>query len=277
MRRGSLFWGILLVLIGAILLSQTMGLIPPGVNIWSIFWALVLVGLGVWILFPAVRGGSRLHEEPYRLPLDDARSATLRIRHGAGELRIDAHAAPGDLLSGTFVGGVQPTVNHSADGVTVELRSPVENYRFMTGFEGRSGALNWTIGLDQNTPFVLDLEVGACRNLINLRDLQVKELRLQTGASASEIDFPTRAGETRAWLKSGMASVVARVPEGVSARIRVRGGLSSVTVDTARFPLVSGGSAGIAVSGEYCSPDYAVAANRLDLDIESGVGSTQVC
>jgi len=119
---------------------------------------------------------------------------------------------------------------------------------------------------------VVDMRTSQSRRverlLLNLRDLQVKELYLQTGASATEIDMPARAGEVRATLRSGAASVVVRIPENVAAQIHTHGGLSSVSVDTQRFPQVG--------EGDFRSPDYGMAANRIDLDVETGVGSFRV-
>jgi hypothetical protein len=281
MHIGKYFWGIVLVLLGGLLLAQNLGLISPSVNVWSIFWALLLVALGVSMLARNLapgwgRSGSAAHSasgavtrqgEAVRLPLGAARQARVNIHHGAGELRIDANAAPDELLSGTFVGGLEHQERQDGDELVVDLRVPSNNIP-MVGPFGPSDALNWTVGLNPNVPLALRLEVGANRNLLNLRDLQVKELHLQTGASATEIDMPARAGEVRATLRSGAASVVVRIPENVSAQIRTHGGLSSVSVDTQRFPQVG--------EGDFRSPDYGMAANRIDLDVETGVGSFRV-
>ena len=58
-----------------------------------------------------------------------------------------------------------------------------------------------------------------------------------------------------------------RVPSGVAARIRISSGLAGVSVDAERFPRVG---------SEYISPDYETAENRLDLEINTGVGSVSV-
>jgi hypothetical protein len=121
--------------------------------------------------------------------------------------------------------------------------------------------------LTPEVPLSLDLEVGASRNILNLRDLRVTDLRLSTGASASEIEMPANAGETRAWIRSGAASIDVHIPAGVAARIEARGGLASIRVDTVRFPQVG---------GVYQSPDFSSAENRVHLDIETGVGSVFV-
>jgi hypothetical protein len=53
----------------------------------------------------------------------------------------------------------------------------------------------------------------------------------------------------------------------VAARIFVKSGLSGITVDQARFNRI----------GEnYESPDYATAANKMEINVETGVGSVDI-
>ena len=49
MRRQGLFWGSVILLLGALLLLQTLGVFS--FNVWGVFWALFLIFLGVWFLF----------------------------------------------------------------------------------------------------------------------------------------------------------------------------------------------------------------------------------
>jgi hypothetical protein len=61
--------------------------------------------------------------------------------------------------------------------------------------------------------------------------------------------------------------VVVRVPSGVAARIRASGGLADIRVDRDRFPRAG---------GVYQSADYDTAANKVDIDVEAGVGSVNI-
>jgi hypothetical protein len=264
MNRGSLFWGLMLVVLGGLLLMQTMGLLPQSFNVWSIFWPLLLIFLGVGALLRATGRSwrSTAAADTLRLPLEGCRRASIKINHGAGELLIDDRASTDELINGSFVGGVDHQVRRGVDDAGVVLKVPSQNIPMFSG-----EALNWTVGLNPNIPISLDLEVGASKNILNLTNLQVKGLKLQTGASATEISLPARAGETQVEVHSGMAGVDIRVPDGVSARIRARGGLYELNVDTNRFP-----NAG----GEYRSPDYDMAANRVDIDVETGMGGIKV-
>ncbi len=79
--------------------------------------------------------------------------------------------------------------------------------------------------------------------------------------------LPRAAGMTEVRAEAGAASLTFIVPSGVAARIRSRVALGSVHVDEARFPRVG---------DVYQSSDYAAATNRIDLDIQGGVGSVRV-
>ena len=57
------------------------------------------------------------------------------------------------------------------------------------------------------------------------------------------------------------------VPDGVAARIRTRMALGSAQVDQNRFPATATG---------YESPDFATAANQVEIDVNGGVGSFRV-
>ncbi len=93
------------------------------------------------------------------------------------------------------------------------------------------------------------------------------EFDLGTGASATKLTLPAHAGLTSAKIQSGVASVEITVPGGVAARIRATGGLASIDIDETRFPR----------SGDtYRSPDFDAAENKVDLRIETGVGSVRV-
>jgi predicted membrane protein len=81
------------------------------------------------------------------------------------------------------------------------------------------------------------------------------------------VNLPIQAGYTRVEVESGAASVTLRVPEDVAARIKASGGLSEISVDQNRFPRTGNG---------YQSADYDTAANKVDILIETGVGSVKV-
>ena len=113
----------------------------------------------------------------------------------------------------------------------------------------------------------MDINTGASETSIDLTDLQVKDLKLQTGASSTTVTLPVKAGFTHVDIESGVASTNIRVPSGVAARISAHGGLSSINVDATRFPR----------QGDlYQSSDYDSASNKVEVKIQTGVGSIDI-
>jgi len=252
---GPIVWTV----IGVILLQSTTGNLAQGpIELIEGWWPWLAVGLGVWYLVGAiVPRGAGLTEE-LDLPLDGVTEAAIRIRFGAGELSTRA-AAAGRLVDGSFRGGV--TFRRPAPG-RVELEQDTSH-----GWPWFDRGFSWTVGLAAEVPLDLRVDAGASRNLLDLRDLRVRSLELHTGASDTRILLPRAAGATTVRAETGAASLTVDVPGGVAARIRTRVVLGSTQVDESRFPRTATG---------YESPDFATAANRVDIDVQSGVASLRV-
>ncbi len=132
---------------------------------------------------------------------------------------------------------------------------------------GWAGALDWDFTLNPSLPLSLRLETGASESRLSLTDLQVRELHLKTGASSTTIDLPVNAGFTRVTVESGAAAVRIRVPQAVAASIQVRSALAGIHVDASRFHRTGGG---------YASSDYDSAKNKVEIFVETGVGSVEI-
>lgn len=278
MRRiGPVFWPLLLIAVGAIFLLSNLGLLAfDPWQFWKL-WPLILVVIGLDVLLQTVwrrggrdsnrerdtsreRGSSRGHAEVLSAEVGALSDAGVSVEFGAGELRLGAGAAPGKLFDGEFT----DDADFSLRGNRLRLRSHPEAWNWMWwGGQVR----RWDVRLTEAIPLRLKLQVGACKADLNLRDLKVADLYLESGAADVRVQLPAAAGTTRASVKAGAASVVIGVPEGVAARIRATVAIGSFSADTRRFPRAD---------GEYVSPDYATAANKVDLIVEGGVGSVVV-
>jgi hypothetical protein len=264
MRTGRLFWGIVILLLGTLLLLQTLGLLAW--SAWAYFWPFFLILLGVWFLLgPRIYGGKR-ETVNLNIPVEGAQEGVVEFNHGAGRLRVGGGASPADLLDGTFVGGVAHAVDRQAGRARVKLSADAG---FMVGFPWSAGpeGFRWDVNLSETVPLELVFHTGAGESVLNLRDLLINTLRLETGASSTEITLPARAGFTKVDVRAGAASVVIRFPAGVAGRIHMRSGLVGTNIDTARFPM-SGNT--------YESPDYESAPNRAEIVVEAGAGSIEI-
>lgn len=263
MRRGSLFWGFVLVIIGVILLLDNLGLLGS-INVWNLLWPSFLIAFGIWILFGTLfrRAPATQHTS---IPLEGAQKASIRIGHGAGRLDVHAGVGTGILVEGDFAGGLDYQSKREGDELDVKLRVPEDVFPFHwpSGY-----MLDWTLSLAGEIPLTLEFDTGAGEARLDLHDLKVTEFILHSGASSTTIDLPASAGFTRVSIEAGAASVSIRVPPEVAARIHSGGGLSSIDVNSQRFPSIG--------PNLYQSPDYDTAANRVEMDVSMGVGSVKI-
>jgi hypothetical protein len=241
MKRTVVFWAIILIAVGVILLLGALGVIPIG---WGLIWPLLLIAVGGWLVWAALAQPGKIEVQEASIPLGDAARAHVSIHHGAGRLKIASGVPYGQLANGRFGGGLDYRVNRAAD------------------------LFDWNIGLTSEVPVELELETGAGTVEADLSGLRVGSLGLRTGASSSKLVLPANAGYTRVEVEGGAASVVMRVPSGVAARISGhQGGASSTKVDLQRFPRIG---------NDYQSADYETATNKADIQTRMGAGSVEV-
>jgi hypothetical protein len=260
-RRGNIFWGVVLIVLAVLLLFKQMGLLIG--DVFALFWPVAIIALGVWLILIVSTRRQPLLGEQVSLPLQGATSAYLRFNHGAGRFHLASGAGSGEVLNGTFGGGLEQKNKMVNGRLELMLRSPA---RFWVWGPGET--LDWDVHLNRDLPLSLKVDSGASASVFDLSDLKVTDLDVDTGASSTEITLPAQAGMTNVDIDTGAASLKLHVPTGVAARIRIKSGLAGVNVNQSRFPRLEGGT--------YVSSDYATATNRADITIDTGVGAIEV-
>lgn len=260
MNRNQLFWGSALILVGGLLLAGEMGItLPNGNSLMSIFWPLLLIGFGIWVMLSVFMRGT-VESETASVGLQDAREASVQINHGAGELRLHGGASGTDLLSGTFTGGLDQKSDLSGDKLEVSLRP--EKEFFMFPILGAQSQLDWDVAFNASVPIALDMNLGANKSVIDLRDLTITDIKLKTGASDTVLTLPAH-GRLKMDCDIGAASLTVIVPEGVSIRAKGSIGAGDFHVDRSRFP-------------NHESPDFATAQNAVDIWVKGGAVSVNI-
>ena len=117
--RGSIVWGGILVVLGGLFLLDNLGLLP--VHAWDLFWPLLLIAAGAWVLTGASRRIAKPRTSPAQIPLQGATRAQVHVRHGAGVLRARAGTQP-DLLATGSLAGMLANARLEGDLLTVHLR-----------------------------------------------------------------------------------------------------------------------------------------------------------
>ncbi len=264
MRRNQLMWGVVLLLVGVLMLANSMGVrLPNGKSFMDLFWPLLLILMGGWVLFGIFFRGS-VETENVSIDLQGAREASLKLNHGAGEFRVHSGAGMNEVLHATITGGVEQKVNRNGDKLEIKMR-PAHDFMSIP-FIGPSNQLDWEVALNANVPTSLRMNLGANKSTIDLRDLNITDLKLETGASETQLTLPSK-GRFLADLDLGAASLTITIPDGLSARIKASVGAVDMKVDESRFPR-SG--------GYYQSADYETAVNAADITIDAGAASIKI-
>lgn len=259
MRSGGILWGILLILAGVLFLLNSLGILA--VNVWAVIWPAALVLFGISLLLSAFRRHSddESRVEALALQLKGFEEAAVDIHYGAGRLSLDGGAAPDELLSGTFRGGVEHKLGQEGERARVELRSPLDR----TSWEDR----DWNVLLNSDIPLVLKFEVGAAEMMANLAKTQSKAVTVHTGAGRVDLILPAAAGETNLTIEGGVGAVTVRLPEGVAGRVEGTAVLGNLNVDESRFPRIG---------SVWQSEDYETAANRAAIHVTFGAGEVKI-
>lgn len=259
MKRDNIFWGTVLILLGALFFLQRAGIIP---SVGPYLWPLALILFGGWLILSVYWRSSPSESERFDVALREARSVRYRFSHGAGQIVITGGAPPGKALVGSSAAGLNERINLDGDRLEVRIEAGASFVPFVGPSDG-----TWRFQLTQEVPVTLKVETGASQLDMDLTDMLASHIELSTGASNSRVVMPAR-GASLLDLEAGAASINISIPEGVAGRIRIKEGLTSLNVDTTRFPQVD--------SRLYQSPDFDTAANRAEVSVEAGLGSITI-
>ncbi len=264
MKRNQLVWGVILILLGGLMLANAMGIkLPNGTALTELFWPVLLILGGAWVLIGVFFRG-KVEMQNASIELQGATSASVKINHGAGELKIHSGASGNEFMRGSFMGGLDHKSTRNADQLEVKMRPAKDVMDFP--FFGPRTQLDWDVALNADIPIALNLNLGANKSTLDLRDIKLTNFDLDTGASETTLTLPAQ-GRFTADLDLGAASLTVIVPEGLSARIRATLGAADLKIDQSRFPR----------NGNYYqSPDFDSAVNAVDMTIDAGAASIKI-
>ena len=268
MNKRGIFWGGVLILVGLLILLDTLGVFEPlGISLWGLILPTLLILCGIWLIWSIVNRQKYSPSEQVTIPDDGIQRAELVINHGAGRIFISADPKQTNLIEGTFDGGVEQDVQSSSGTLMIKLAIVSDYFWKFPAIWNPNRSLDWKMRLKPSARYELVLQTGASDSRIDLTDLLVDSVSIKTGASATELTLPQAAGFTDVKVKSGASSLAIKIPGNVAARIRTAGGMMDLSIDRSRFPR-SG--------GYYQSNDFDLADNKADLEIETGVGSVKI-
>jgi hypothetical protein len=296
-QRGvRLFWPIILIGVGAILLLSNLGVIQG--NPWTIIfqlWPVLLIALGLeillggstgwravmsallglalvggilWILIaqPAIPGlnfgNSNLQTTNISQPLNGVESARANLSFGAGTNKIYALSDSTNLIEGQLRTYGAPTfsVSTSGDQATIVLSpGPVSIPIVIPPVSEEK----WEVGLNPSVTYQIDLNVGVGQSTVDLTKLDVSGGTINGGVGTSEFHLSGK-GKYDLTINGGVGTIRLYVPSNLAVRAQVNGGLGSFN----RLPSMQEVSDNV-----YETPGFSSAENAVTLTINGGVGS----
>ena len=263
MRRGNMFWGVVLIVLGVLFFLQARGLIG---DVMGWFWPVLLILLGIWVIggryLPRVSGAVG---ETFSEDLQGASKLDIEFDHGAGVVLVEGGAPAGVAVCGSQASGMDISAHRAGEGLGVKINAGPTFLPFLGPESGE-----WRFQVSNEVPVAIKVEAGASSLSFDMTDVKLTYLGVETGASTLKVKLPANAGKTLVSVESGAATLDLSVPQGVGARIHIEQGASSVNIDEQRFPLLSG------AANLYQSADYDSLPNKVEIHLEGGANTVRI-
>ena len=194
--------------------------------------------------------------------LENAQSARVELRMGAGELNVSGRADA--LMEADFSYNVsewEPEVSYDVSGETGELS--VEQGSSDEGVRVGGDARNeWDLRFNDEVPTDLRVEMGAGESDLDLDSLTLTRLDLEMGAGQTTVDLTGDYGQDlEARLEGGVGEATVLLPSEVGVRARAEGGLGKINAE------------GLQREGDsYVNDAYGDSDVTLEVDVRGGVG-----
>lgn len=231
---------------------------------------LVSVGLALWFgmiacsFFNTTRVGA-LKSETQAVDLGSADTARVRVDFPAGELLIEDGSS--SLLDASFrynVSDWQPEVKYSENGAQGDLSVSVrDNVSLPVG----GNLINeWSLQFASGVPIDLSLHTGAGNAELDLGDLDLMALNIETGAGVTVVRLDGAwQHDLAVSIKSGVGEMTIHLPSEMGVRVEMETALVSVTADGLRKD-----------GSSYVNDAFGIAPHTLTLKLEAGVGSIEL-
>ena len=234
-------------------------------------WLYVLIAIGVIVAAlwafnrPDVLGARTT--ETISQPITAA-SAEITLGNTVGRLEVSANNS-GKLIDGTLELGGNDRLEReldTRDGVQiVRLEAVTKGVNISMSPLTSRNDLGWKIGLAPNLPIKLRVKVGVGVGNLELSELNITDLTVNSGVGQMTVTLPA-SGKVTARIEGGVGELSIVIPRGMQAQIRASSGIGEVSV-----------SGDFERSGDvYTSSGFASADDRVQLTVKGGIGGVTV-
>ena len=200
---------------------------------WSLDLANMRVRAGQFVTEtmgqPAEAREAVLHE-----PLAGAESGRARLTFAAGRASVRALAAGSPNLFEArlrYVGELDYGVSGGAQR-QIKLRSKPDLPNQAASAVSKAQDLRWDLALAPSVPLQLDLRAGLGEAELDLSQLAVEALRLNTGVGKVALTLPA-AKRIDAEVYGGVGATMLTIPAGACGRLKIKGGVGQMLIQAA--------------------------------------------
>jgi hypothetical protein len=287
---GNLFWGALLVTIGALALLDNFNVANVAFGeLWRL-WPLVIIFVGFSILplkgyarafiglaLAIVSIGAAIYVTTIYQYTDESREQTVTIeqfddvetldvsiRTGAGDLDITSDPEMNELLRAELrsnTAGLAHTSTTSDNTVIVDLSLDTHGRWWRTHWRN-----DLSVYLSSGLPVDLTVDTGATSISADLTEVQASKVSFSTGASSLELTIGELSPSVTVDVSAGASSVVIHLPRAAGVQLQTTGALSST--DATELNEIR--------SGTYQSDDYGSTDVIIDITSSISAGSLEI-
>lgn len=269
----SLFWPIMLISIGAILLLSNLGIITMQ-NVVALLrmWPLLLIFLGLDLLFgrrspilgaliglgavvvagvimlvgPSIglAGDWEVKSFKDQAALNGAETADVTLELALGKTNITSLSDSPNLIEADVryifgeielivSGDSHKIVELNRDDTDININGPFDFLGWLFDTKD-SDELYWDIGLNERVLLDLIVQGGVGEIILDLSKLNLSSLELTGGAGTINLDLPRTVRTYDVQIMGGVGETKIYIPDGAALNMQINGGIGGVTIDVPR-------------------------------------------
>lgn len=183
-----------------------------------------------------------------------------------GEGNVTIKGGSQDAVNAKFIYNIPswaPEISNSASGniQNISISQPHNK-----NISNKSSTYIWDLTLNKNTSSNLTLNMGAGKVNADLRDINLKDLNVQSGVGEFVLDISGDYKQSiNAKIKGGVGDITLYIPKNIGTNVSVSKGLGEVKCDSLTK-----------TEDGYKNDSYGKTSNSINIDVETGVGSVTI-
>jgi hypothetical protein len=290
--NGAPIWGIFFLLLGIVLLLQTLNVLPWGLwgTLWR-FWPAIIIVIGlalilrhtsIWLvslLTLVILGGSigiavwqyntsgafsNSTTETVSRPVGNLQHADVNIDFAAGRLTAgslsgtSANLYEAKVVAKNNISSIDDNLNQNNSDGQITINSINQQYW--------PSGITWNLDFTDKIPLTFDINASGSSTNLDFTGIKVSGFNLELNAGSSNVKLPLPKGIVQGSITANAASMEITLPAGAAARIQATTSVATFDIDK-RFTKQG---------NIYVTSNYDNATDRYDLSINTSVGMVEV-